>query len=524
MKKEIDEIDATPSKRLFLSIIADYDLNRSICELVDNALDVWVRAKKAKDIAIRSRLDKGQQIITVEDNAGGLPRAELRYVVGPGQTGASPTDETIGIFGVGTKRAVVALSQDIKITTRYVSEPTYQVDFDDQWLADDDWKLPVYEVDAVDKGTTIVELQKLRMAITDESIGHLRDHLGATYAKFLSDRRISISLNGTPIAPQFFESWSYPPKYTPRKYTGILKTEDNRNVRVEVIAGLTKESSPAAGEYGVYFYCNDRLIARGLKTFEVGFTKGLAGLPHPKVSLTRVLVSLNGDARSMPWNSSKSDVSTKHEVFLALHDWLVQVVKDYAALSRIWMGEWPKKVFKYYSGTIEEIPIDDFPTAQKSFLPPLPKSRPRYGEVIEQRNKAVSKKKPWTRGLYEGVIAADLIAKQRLEQRNRIALIVLDSTLEIAFKEYLVNESGTTYSDAKLLAIFGNRSSVHAEVKKYVNFPKDTWKKIEHYYRLRCKLVHERVTVGISDQQLDDFREVVEQALRKLYKLKFDAE
>jgi hypothetical protein len=44
----------------------------------------------------------------------------------------------------------------------------------------------------------------------------------------------------------------------------------------------------------------------------------------------------------------------------------------------------------------------------------------------------------------------------------------------------------------------------------------------EHYYRLRCKLVHERVTVGISDDQIRDFREVVESVLKKLYKLKFD--
>jgi hypothetical protein len=327
-------------------------------------------------------------------------------------------------------------------------------------------------------------------------------------------------LNGTPVIPQFY-NWSYPPKYSPRRYTGILKTEDNHEVRVEAIAGLTTESSPAAGEYGVYFYCNDRLIARAMKTFEVGFAKGLAGLPHPKVSLTRVLVFLNGEATSMPWNSSKSDISAKHEIFRALHDWLVQVVKGYASLSRIWMGDWPDKVFKYKTGTIEEVPVDDFPTAQKSFLPPLPKSRPRYGEVVAQKNRTIAKRKPWTKGLYEGVIAADLIFKQKLEQKNRIALIVLDSTLEIAFKEYLVNESGSTYSDAKLLSIFGNRSAVHGEMKNYVSISKDTWKKIEHYYRLRCKLIHERVTVGISDQQLQDYRDIVEKVLRKMYKLKF---
>jgi hypothetical protein len=91
---------------------------------------------------------------------------------------------------------VVALAQDIKITTRHLGEPTYQVDFDDQWLSDDDWRLPVYEVDPIDKGTTFVELQKLRLTVTDEEIEQLRDHLGATYAKFLSNQSVAINLNG----------------------------------------------------------------------------------------------------------------------------------------------------------------------------------------------------------------------------------------------------------------------------------------------------------------------------------------
>jgi len=49
------------------------------------------------------------------------------------------------------------------------------------------------------------------------------------------------------------------------------------------------------------------------------------------------------------------------EFFLALHNWLVQVVKGYAALSRIWVGDWPEKVFKYKTGTIKDVLIDDFP-------------------------------------------------------------------------------------------------------------------------------------------------------------------
>lgn len=185
MKKQVGTLSAIPSKRLFLSIIADYDLNRSICELIDNGLDVWVRGGRASKITIVITLDRDQMTICVEDNAGGLPKSELRFIVGPGQTGSSPSDETIGIFGVGTKRAVVALAQDIKISTRFGKEKTYQVDFDETWLNDEDWELPLYQVDDIGPGTTLVELQKLRVQIDDEAIDQLRDHLSATYAKFL---------------------------------------------------------------------------------------------------------------------------------------------------------------------------------------------------------------------------------------------------------------------------------------------------------------------------------------------------
>ena len=35
MKKQVGKLNAVPSKRLFLSIIADYDLNKSVCELIE---------------------------------------------------------------------------------------------------------------------------------------------------------------------------------------------------------------------------------------------------------------------------------------------------------------------------------------------------------------------------------------------------------------------------------------------------------------------------------------------------------
>jgi len=523
MKKEIEPVSATPSKRIYLSIIADYDLNRSICELTDNALDIWKKNDISNPINISIKLDIDQQVIYFEDNAGGIKKAELSIIISPGKTKNEPEEESIGFFGVGTKRAVIALSQDIKIKTRYKNENTHQIEIDDDWLGIDDWYIQAYQVDNITKSTTIIELKKLRIKITENLIENLKTHLGSTYSNFLKNENFIIKVNNSDIKPITFNNWAYPPNFSPRRYTGNIKTKDGDMVKVEVIAGLTTKSSPAKGEYGVYFYFNERLIIKELKNYEVGFIKGLAGQPHAQISLIRVVVKLSGQARSMPWNSSKSNINPNHPVFLSIQKWLVQVVKDYASLSRRWMGDWPNKVFKYKTGTIIDVEIDNFPEAKKSYLPPLPKIKHSYQDKISQSNKKIVTNKPWTKGLYEVIIAVDTISRKKLEQKNRINLILLDSTLEIAFKEYLVNDSGIHYSDDRLKRIFKQRNLVHDEIKIYVRFSDSIWRKINYYYGKRCDLIHKRASAGISDHEIENYRELVEKVLKKLFKLKFDS-
>jgi hypothetical protein len=333
MKTSLPPIDATPSKRLYLSIIADYDVNRAICELIDNALDIWVLAGRTEKLNVEILLDQNQQRINVVDDAGGIRKSDLHFIVAPGYTGNPEHQQIIGMFGVGTKRAVVALAQEVRIRTRHATE-TYQVEFNDDWIKDsEDWSLPAFRVDDIARGTTEIELTKLRKQITEDTISQLRIHLGRTYAKFLTNRKVMISLNSKRLKPITFDNWAYPPGYEPRIYSGSILTKDGMNVTVNAIGGLTLESSPA-GDYGVYFYCNDRLVASNLTTYEMGFATGLAGKPHADISLTRVVVSLYGEAQLMPWNSSKSDINTSNEVFVSLRNWLVQVVKGYASLSR----------------------------------------------------------------------------------------------------------------------------------------------------------------------------------------------
>ena len=121
----------------------------------------------------------------------------------------------------------------------------------------------------------------------------------------------------------------------------------------------------------------------------------------------------------------------------------------------------------------------------------------------------------------------DLIVKQKAETKNRVALILLDSNFEIALKEFIVNRTDLfpphTYNDAKILQLFKARHSVINEVKAHVSLTAALLSKVQHYYNLRNKLVHERATVGITDAQVLDYRKIVEKVLGLLFNLKFPA-
>ncbi len=519
MKRKAGVLDTTPYKRIVLSIVSDYDLTKSICELVDNALDLWTKGNKTKKLVISIDFDLTQKTICIQDNAGGIQEGELEFLVSPGATTNKMDDSTIGIFGVGTKRAVIALSEDVKITSRYKKKQTFAIEFDKHWLNEETWNLDYFTVDQIPEGSTKIELQKLRFEIDDEIIKNLSDSLSSIYAHFLQDKSMEMRVGKVKLDPQLYENWAFPPSYEPRRFKGKFLSKNGREVEVEVLAGLTKESSPVTGDYGVCFYCNDRLVVSNLKTPEVGFIRGIAGQPHPSISIIRILVSLKGAAEDMPWNSSKSGINTNHPSFDALRNWLLDIVKNITSLSR--RLDWNTEVFKYDEGKIVDMEVTTF-EPKKQYLIDLPPTNKRYVDVVKNKNARVQKVKPWTIGIVEGVVAVDYISRQKLVTKNRIGLTILDSTLEISFKEYLVNDCGTYYSDTDLLKIFAKRHLVIQEIKKYItDISDDDWKKVKHYNDLRNKLIHERATVDINDHQLSDFRLLVERITKKLFNLKF---
>lgn len=522
MSTYVEDIDARPSKRIFHTIIADYNLERSICELIDNALDIWIIRGRQRPLVINITLDTNRQNIILSDNGGGIERENMSVIVGPGQTFNVPGGQTIGFFGVGSKRAVVHLSTLTRISSRFDDGPTYRVEVDDAWIGDEDnWSLPLYEVDNIDESSTKIELIQLRTPLEVTDITRLRVHLEATYALFIQDPQINILLNTSVLSPFLFQNWCFPPNSKPVHVIGNIEDVSGEIIEIEVWGGLSSESSPTGGDYGFFFYCNDRLIGRGIKNPILGFQKGQIGSPHPKISLTKVIVSLKGAAFCMPWNSSKSDLNYNHPILTSIREKLIDIGARYSKVCRGF--DWKQRFLQYTTGDFIEQTVVDFAQADTSYLPPTPRIRQTFSQQVSRGNRRIGRESPWTRGLYEGIIAVDFLFKKRaLHYKNRMCLILLDSTLEIAFKEYLVHGVSRPYGARRIRETFEKpRNEIHDEMRPHLPLDDPTWARIQHYYLLRCNLIHQRATARIEDEDIEDYRAIVEQILGVLFNLIF---
>ena len=165
--------------------------------------------------------------------------------------------------------------------------------------------------------------------------------------------------------------------------------------------------------------------------------------------------------------------------------------------------------------------MTDISSSVKLHLPAITRSprQVKYIDLIKRNNSALALTKPWIVGLYEAIIAVEEIGKLKLEQNNRLCLLILDSTLEIAFKEFLLNETGNRYSESRIAGF--NRIDLEREVKSNSRVKTSTWTIINYYYLKRCDLVHKRATTQISDEELSNYRKNVEYTLNKLFKINF---
>jgi hypothetical protein len=357
-------VTAVPAKRFFVGmLVKDIELIPAIVDLVDNSIDGAKRLRPdASDERYRGlevKLTVSREQFEIEDNCGGIDldwARDYAFRFGRPEDVAGPLGE-VGQFGVGMKRALFKIGQRFTITSTTTSNAfTLPVDVA-AWLSDSapDWSFELSDVDehanvGVEDTGTVIQVDALNPPIADELgneqfLNRLRDALRLRQALVIA-QGMKIVVNEVSVGefePALLSSDLVQPIF---ERTQVAANGDQLEMRL--YAGLVRlresdaelddddaEEFRQPPEAGWYLYCNDRLLLQANRTGLTGWGTAAAAY-HPQYRQFRGYVLLDGDAKYMPWTTTKTSVDEDSAVFRAVQTAMFDALqKTQAAMNRI---------------------------------------------------------------------------------------------------------------------------------------------------------------------------------------------
>jgi len=332
--------NASPTKAFFVRMLTrDISLDDCILDLVDNSIDgAWkVSGEKPHDLRSDSSLSKYEVSIsisengfTISDNCGGITlddAANYAFTFGRREQ-QERGDFSVGVYGIGMKRAVFKLGNQIEIASTYReahSLEAFKVPINvENWLLDDTgaWDFDIEEnVPSASPGVSITvrELTPETSAkFSDPSyVRSLRRVLGRDYMVPLM-RGLSIIVNGIRVS-----GWNLDLREN-ESFAPMRDDYKDGSVSVEILAGMAAlppddrepdDEKPTRDVSGWYVMCNGRVVLAADTTTLTGWG---AMLPrwHKQYSGFAGIVMFNSEDPSLlPMTTTKRNVDVSSAVY-----------------------------------------------------------------------------------------------------------------------------------------------------------------------------------------------------------------
>ncbi|MBX3245868.1 MAG: ATP-binding protein [Myxococcales bacterium] len=361
MKQGIDSAQATPTKQFFVSMLTrDIKLEDAILDLIDNCLDGALRlgdGGKPDYSRYLVQITLAKDHFSIEDNCGGIPRDVAKNYAF--KMGREPNDnrdsdtETIGMYGVGMKRAIFKMGRNAIVKTRHGTD-TYEVPITAAWLDATSWDpLPINEpTEATEKleapGTTIYvsDLNEgvARHFANPAFVNEVTTAISQHFTMFLQ-WGLKIEINGESVQPVHVEVLVSPREDGPAPYVFRKTTGD---VTVSITVGLntsrrsegddSDDDADFAGQRasataGWTVLCNDRAVIVGDKSRLTGWGDlPLVPLYHPQFAVITGIIEFRAkDAKKLPVTTTKRALDASSEL------WLESLVKMKEGM-RVWIS------------------------------------------------------------------------------------------------------------------------------------------------------------------------------------------
>lgn len=379
---------AFPTKRFFIEMLTrDIDLQDAILDLLDNCVDGVQRSDKTKNTNEKpyegywAKVSFSADHFEILDNCGGIPiDLAKRYAFMMGRPKEEDDNDvpTIGMYGIGMKRAIFKMGRSAQVFSQTPSE-SFCVDITQHWLSsNDDWDLPLTRIkNQFPESGTKIRVQHLRDGVaqhfTKDGTSPFKQRLIETISQnfsFILNKGFKIFVDKTEIHPKPFSLlWSTEQASGDERIAPFIYHADFDGVSVRLAIGFYKQMlSPeeldeeqvtkrSKEDAGWTIICNDRVVVFNDKTRLTGW--GEAGVPgyHSQfIGISGVVSFYSNDAWKLPITTTKRGIDTSSEIYLYIKDFMREGLKKYTSYTNIWKGDLETE--KRISGHAESVPLE----------------------------------------------------------------------------------------------------------------------------------------------------------------------
>ena len=362
---ERSTLSGAPTKRFFVSMLPrDIELDDAILDLVDNSVDGAMRKE-------RERLDDDrpfdgylcelticEDAFCLKDNCGGIPDDYLEgaFRLGRPDTELDGNLPTIGMYGIGMKRAIFKMAKEAMVVSRS-NERAVRVRYGADWLDPDNesWDLPIEGIEENEERGVLIEVSALQANVgkrfaRESFLDDLRDRLGQHFA-YIMGKGFSIKLNGAPVRPETvrlilsrdIEPYDYEAEFSGVKIKVTIGFYRNLTRQSELEEATepdeSTESARAIDEAGITVICNDRVVVMSDKSTISGW--GLANVPryHPQFrAISGIILFSSADASKLPISTTKRDLDTDSEVYRPARNAAIDGIRLFVGFTNRWKG------------------------------------------------------------------------------------------------------------------------------------------------------------------------------------------
>ncbi len=379
---DFEIINAMPTKKLFIdTLIRDVSLKDAVLDLVDNAIDGYIRHgyEDNKEIKISIKSNSFE----IWDGCGGI---EIDHVIKEvfrfGVVDFKKKD-TLGVYGIGLKRSMFKIGRLITFESDNLSN-YFKIIIDlNEWENSPEWEHKFAEVsESSGKAFTRISIHSLKEDIRidfakDKFRNELIHRISKTYFLFLKDK-ISIFLNNIYIEP-FELKIGFSDSIEP-----AVKSFSIDDISVKLTAG----AHPDYKEPGWYIFCNNRLIIVGDRSSLTGW--GNRGVPvyHNKFNRFKGFAYLNSsDPSKLPWNTAKNGIDTSSALYKQVLDEMQTMTQQFTSyMSKAYPTDKEETIGKEIIGDLKTVSISKLVNNQSFKAPEIPKT-PLYSTITYKKPK-----------------------------------------------------------------------------------------------------------------------------------------